>query len=1134
MRFCRFIYLVLFAICLVSVPVMAYGSTCDSETNFTKGIQFYHTQKIDSAIICFSICNELDKHSESPIYKEYSAAWLARCYYLAGQEEKAKVISDYYKVSPIDRRQTSSIDSLYTIASFYFDKSEYDKAQPLYKECFNLINNNFDEIHILYSGILEEYSLTLERLKRYEECLEIQKELIKVIGAYYGEHSKEYANELLLLSSRESYTGKFNDAISHSEIALQMYSQLGEDELKYQTLCKISNYQSFLGKYDDACNTILQVLNDYKENCLTNMPLYVMAMNDYADYLLKLGRISDGIKICDEAIILCSINGKNDALYATTLNVKANLEQARGNFRDAIKFGETALAIKRTIYGEVHPEYALILNNLARYYMGLGQFQYCIELQNKVLSNYLQYYGIKEENYATGLNNLAEYYDKIGNTQKSLQIEEEALSLWDNMYGKLHPDYAMALTIIANYYSKLGNNEQAIALTGEALNIKLQIFGRNNPDYAISLNNYAYYNFLIGNIDIAIEKELEVLDILQSVVGKSSPDYAMSLIVLSEFYEEDEKSENALLYLEQAKSLYEESIGTNNPAFAYCVGKLALMYAHIGETEKAEDYAEAATSIFKDIVLDNFRFLTANERQQLWGMYQNWFENTLPSIANINQSQKLNSVLYDGELLRKGLLLNAELALRDLLVESNDTVMLHTFDELVELKKSLQKQQELGVLTKESSDSINALIAKSERRLIDGSQVYGDYTSNLSSNWIDIKNKLGKGELAVEYFRFYNSYGNVMYAALALSAEDNYPRYITLCTESKLSQLLNEDRYSNDWGTPFLKELVYPILANGEEITAIYFSPDGVIHNIPLENIFDKDSLLNNQLKFYRLSSTRQLYFKSKQKRITNASLFGGISYDSEPILNGVYLKQYIDSEVEPIIRGSVLTNGYEDLPSTEIEIESIDEILTHDGVVTTTFIHDKATETAFKLMSQQSVNIIHIATHGFYWTEQDAANKKSKNALLPIITSPGLGDVSLSRSGLILAGANKIIRDRIRFEGQEDGILTAREIAYLDFRNIDLVVLSACQTGLGEISGDGVFGLQRGFKKSGVHTIVMSLWSVDDEATRILMGDFYRNITMGCEPQIALFNAQRYLRSNYSCYSAPYYWAAFIILDAI
>ena len=153
---------------------------------------------------------------------------------------------------------------------------------------------------------------------------------------------------------------------------------------------------------------------------------------------------------------------------------------------------------------------------------------------------------------------------------------------------------------------------------------------------------------------------------------------------------------------------------------------------------------------------------------------------------------------------------------------------------------------------------------------------------------------------------------------------------------------------------------------------------------------------------------------------------------------------------------------------------------------------------------------------------------------LLPIITNRGLEDMSLTRSGLILAGANRVIRDRIITPGQEDGILTAREISFLDLRKVDLVVLSACQTGLGEISGEGVFGLQRGFKKAGAHTIVMSLWSVDDKATQILMEEFYRNIIKGESRQIALFNAQRFLRSTYSCYSSPYFWAAFVILDSI
>ena len=145
--------------------------------------------------------------------------------------------------------------------------------------------------------------------------------------------------------------------------------------------------------------------------------------------------------------------------------------------------------------------------------------------------------------------------------------------------------------------------------------------------------------------------------------------------------------------------------------------------------------------------------------------------------------------------------------------------------------------------------------------------------------------------------------------------------------------------------------------------------------------------------------------------------------------------------------------------------------------------------------------------------------------------------DKALTRSCLMLAGATIALNGQHLPDGVDDGILTAKEISKMDLRGADLVVLSACQTGIGEIKGDGVFGLQRGFKKAGVQSILMSLWKVDDEATMLLMTQFYKNLTseVGMNKHEALKQAQKYVREYDGMkYQDPYYWASFILLDAI
>ena len=199
-------------------------------------------------------------------------------------------------------------------------------------------------------------------------------------------------------------------------------------------------------------------------------------------------------------------------------------------------------------------------------------------------------------------------------------------------------------------------------------------------------------------------------------------------------------------------------------------------------------------------------------------------------------------------------------------------------------------------------------------------------------------------------------------------------------------------------------------------------------------------------------------------------------------------------------------------------------------------------TEESFKQLDGTRPKLMHIATHGFFLTEEEAKKSwlTSPKMLLmaenPLKASRPVEDKPMTRSGLLLSGCNHAIQHEQIPESEEDGILTAQEISTLDLRGLDLVVLSACQTGLGDVvSGEGVFGLQRGFKKAGAKTILMSLGKVDDEATRILMVEFYRNLMNGMTKWQSLKDAQQYLRKvDNGKYDAPKYWASFIMLDGL
>ena len=264
------------------------------------------------------------------------------------------------------------------------------------------------------------------------------------------------------------------------------------------------------------------------------------------------------------------------------------------------------------------------------------------------------------------------------------------------------------------------------------------------------------------------------------------------------------------------------------------------------------------------------------------------------------------------------------------------------------------------------------------------------------------------------------------------------------------------------------------------------------------------------------------------------------------------------------------LRSGVEYLPATKEEALNIDKKLETIHINTKLLIDSIGTETSFKNLSGSNLNILHIATHGFYWTKTEAQQRNDLSflTLLKQGKKDNTEDKALTRSGLLFAGANNALMGRRLPYGIDDGILTAKEISELDLRGLDLVVLSACQTGLGEITGDGVFGLQRGFKKAGAKTLMMSLWKVDDKATQLLMSRFYSNLITGKSKIESLRDAQKYVREyeteveiqsdnkpaisahakvqaqqshtqqkvikKVHPYQNPKYWAAFILLDAL
>jgi CHAT domain-containing protein len=296
----------------------------------------------------------------------------------------------------------------------------------------------------------------------------------------------------------------------------------------------------------------------------------------------------------------------------------------------------------------------------------------------------------------------------------------------------------------------------------------------------------------------------------------------------------------------------------------------------------------------------------------------------------------------------------------------------------------------------------------------------------------------------------------------------------------------------------------------------------------------------------YRVSSTKSLVNTPPTRKIEKAVIYGGLEYEMN-LAQLEYQHKHISTGAEYLaalkdlnefvpdedseraldslsVRGSV---SY--LEGTLHEVENIAEQLMQNGVNTRVYTGKDGVEETFKMLSGSDTDIIHIATHGFFFSEQEL--KESGLHLAFLDQQHNQMDNVLNYSGLLLSGSNYILRGNKLPQNIENGVLTAREIAQIDLGHVGLIVLSACQTGLGEIREDGVFGIQRGFKKAGAQSLLMSLWKVSDHATDLMMSQFYKFLMDGHDRHEAFSMAQQAVRK--SEFTDPYFWASFVLLDA-
>jgi tetratricopeptide (TPR) repeat protein len=807
-----------------------------------------------------------------------------------------------------------------------------------------------------------------------------------------------------------------------------------------------------------------------------------------------------------------------------------------GDYKAAEPYYKQALAIKKKALGEEHPDYMGSLNNLGNLYSAMGDYKAAEPYLKQALEVYKKVLGEEHPNYALILYNLGHLCYEMGDYKAAEPYYKQALEIRKKTLGEEHPDYANSLNNLGVLYKTIGDYKAAEPYYKQALEIQKKVLGEEHPDYANSLNNLGVLYYEMGDYKAAEPYSQQALEIRKKVLRKGHPDYANSL---------------------------------NN---------LGNLYSDMGDYKLAESFFIKAISIKLGNLNSTFSWLSAQEKQLYWNQEKYFYRNMISFSVSAFESVPTSTELsYKAIITSKSLLLETSRELDQAITQSTDEEMKTQFSEMKQLRKLYSKMQSEGSTNKEVMERYKTQADSLDKILVNKLGEYAASKRKFEITWKDVQSNLSSSDAAIEFARFYDEKDSLYkYMALVVRPEYEYLKLVKLGEESSIRLAAQNKNFSS------LYDLIWKdidTLLKG--VKTVYYSPAGELNSVSFsamcfeagDSVFQEiaqnrgviittnkeksqscNAVLLDKYTLHQLTTTRYLADGTLNKtKPMNSSLalYGGINYDDLPIKSDSISTEITNEEYAFQLnlsktnsnkkinkkRGKKRSSSnfgekLEYLPGTKEEITNI-AFLMNNSKWEVLSRSDKGTgEYEFKKDLETKVpGVLHIATHGFAFPDE---LKKETNLVDMNQTSTyKISEDPMVRCGLLLSGANiswtgnpqKMIE-----QTGDDGILTAAEVANLDLSKTKLVVLSACETGLGKIEGsEGTFGLKRGFKLAGVEQIIVSLWSVPDKETMELMTLFYSDLTKTLNPVISFEKAQKEMRNKYP--TEPEKWAGFVLV---
>ncbi|NOK36619.1 CHAT domain-containing protein [Corallococcus exercitus] len=892
-----------------------------------------------------------------------------------------------------------------------------------------------------------------------------------------------------------------------------------------------------------------------------NHPDVASSLDSIASLYLEQGQFAEAEPMYKRALdIREAALGGNHPDVASSLNNLARLYYYQDAHSRAEPLYERALSIRQSVLGENHPKVAVSLNALALIYAEHGLYDKAEILYERSLSILKSSSGKSHPRFPGILSNLARVYMRQGHFSRAERLYKEALLMQEASLGKAHPRVAQALNNLAACYSDQGMYGQAQVIHQRALAILESALGEHHPSVALVLGNLALDYAGRGLFKKAEPLYVRAISIEESVFGKNHYRVAVDLRNLALLYASQGQLARARSILQRSLGIVEAALGEQHPEMAISFKALARFELSSNHPDAAIPILEKMTAISERRLRSEALALSESRLTSLVQLFQSESQYVYHFLGVYPGDSRLLRLALANALLTKGRSVEEVASISRIVYRSLDPKDHDAFERLRGLRTQLSQLSLAGPRSfspsdyhqrlKELAEQGDALEADLARRsaplramaaLPPPEEIVERVAAALPSDGALVEFVVYAPPLIAppqqqvppkyRYLALILQPGGQIHS-VDLGSMDSIDRAAFDLRESLYRRDESYQRHAQRMYSLVFQPLL-PFLGNARRV---FLAPDGQLGLIPFDALHDGSRFLIDAFDFTYLTSGKELLPRGRdlplgRSVVVVADPAVGVSQPTPlalpvDVMSGGQrapaLEHFFSS-----VRTSSMQRIWAPLPGARREAEFIHKLFPQAQV----FLGPEATKQ--KLLQVAAPGVLHVATHGFFL--EDAVTPSDSRSLGHVGTIGGEGPDQgpsdpLLRSGLVLTGArappapNATPADRSQVESF---LVTALELAGLDLWGTQLVVLSACDTGRGDVKlGQGIYGLRRALITAGAETVVMSLWKVNDDSTSFLMEDYYRHLLAGEGKTEALRNAVRSLRKTRP---HPYYWAPFI-----